>query len=100
MVEFGLEEYFMLPKQTPKSDPCWFGFILTIKYKYMDLIRRNELQQYLYNNKMDSRVLFTRNITKQPVSIENEINLQSDWEFIEHGENNEKFLMGWNPPRS
>ncbi|MEM3411809.1 MAG: lipopolysaccharide biosynthesis protein RfbH [archaeon] len=74
MIELGLDEYFILPKQTPKSDPCWFGFILTIKDKYADLIRRNELQQYLYNNKIDSRVLFAGNITKQPVFIENEIN--------------------------
>lgn len=67
LMEKGLDEYFILPKPTEKSDPAWFGFPLTIKEKYNNSIKRNDLQKYLSDNRIGSRLLFAGNITKQPV---------------------------------
>lgn len=51
-------------KPTNNSDPSWFGFPMTIKsdsrFKRIDLLR------YLESRKINTRLLFAGNITKQP----------------------------------
>ena len=51
-----LEEYFILPKATPKSNPSWFGYMLTVRDKKR--ISRNKLVEYLENNKIGTRLFF------------------------------------------
>ena len=63
----GLDRYFILPTQLQKSKPAWFGFLLTIRESAR--FTRNELVQYLENNKIGSRMLFGGNLTKQPAYI-------------------------------
>ena len=58
------ENYFYLPKAEEKSDPSWFGFLLTLKEKCG--FKRKELLEYLNKNKIGTRLLFAGNITKQP----------------------------------
>lgn len=58
-----LEEFFILPEEHPKSNASWFGFMLTIRNNQFN---RNELIQYLYKNKIGTRLFFAGNITKQP----------------------------------
>ena len=65
------EDYFILPKATENSDPSWFGFIITLKEECK--FTREELLQYLNENKIGTRVLFGGNITKQPYFINNDI---------------------------
>ncbi|MBN3041116.1 MAG: lipopolysaccharide biosynthesis protein RfbH [Candidatus Omnitrophica bacterium] len=60
------EDYFILPKPAPYSDPCWFGFILTIRDKR---IERNPLLKFLDKNNIGTRLLFAGNITRQPYFI-------------------------------
>ena len=65
-----LNEYFVLPKATPYSNPSWFGFPLTIKSK--SKIKRNHLINYLEYKNISTRLLFGGNITKQPYMLNQE----------------------------
>lgn len=59
-----LEEFFILPEPTPKSNPSWFGFMLTIRPNIN--IERSKLIQYLETRKIGTRLFFSGNIVKQP----------------------------------
>lgn len=59
-----LNEYFILPKATENSNPSWFGFILTIKDNTH--FTKNEIVNYLESNKIQTRMLFAGNLTRQP----------------------------------
>ena len=71
MKELNDCEYFILPKAQEHSEPCWFGFVITIKEN--SKISRNELTRFLFKNNIDSRLLFAGNLTKQPYFINNKI---------------------------
>jgi CDP-4-dehydro-6-deoxyglucose reductase, E1 len=59
-----LEEFFILPVATPNTEPSWFGYTLTVRddapFKRADII------QYLDERKIDTRLLFGGNLTRQP----------------------------------
>lgn len=59
-----LEEYFILPTTHPKADPSWFAFPLTIRPGTP--FNRTELQRFLENRLIETRLLFAGNILKQP----------------------------------
>jgi len=59
-----LNEYFILPRATENSDPSWFGFILTLKDGVH--FTKNEIVNYLESNKIQTRMLFAGNLTRQP----------------------------------
>jgi len=63
----GLEKYkkyFILPQATPKSEPSWFGFLISIRENVG--FDRGELINCLEKNKISTRLLFAGNILKQP----------------------------------
>lgn len=57
-------EYLQLPEASPKSDPSWFGFPMTIRQS--NKFARKDLINVLDKNKIGTRLLFAGNITKQP----------------------------------
>lgn len=59
-----LEKFLILPESTKNSDPCWFGFPITIKDN--SPFSREDLVRFLSEKKIDTRGLFGGNITKQP----------------------------------
>ena len=58
------EEYFILPVWYEKSEPSWFGFLLTVKDNAK--FSREDLLKYLDSKKIGTRLLFAGNVTKQP----------------------------------
>ena len=56
-------KYFVLPEATPKSEPSWFAFPLTVKTKKFT---RNDLTTWLERNMIMTRPLFAGNILKHP----------------------------------
>lgn len=66
----GLEEfgkYFSIVETTKKSDPSWFGFLLTVKNTAG--FKRDDLLKFLNGKKIGTRLLFAGNIVKQPYFI-------------------------------
>ncbi len=61
----GLEpyqDYLILPRLDPRSDPSWFGFPMTVQ----NGVSRHELVQWLENANIETREVFGGNILKQP----------------------------------
>lgn len=65
------EEYFLFPAPAENSEPCWFGFALTIKNPKK--IDRRQFMEYLSSKGIGTRLLFGGNITKQPYFIDYKI---------------------------
>lgn len=66
-----LDEFLVLPTVTEKSDPSWFGFIISVKPNCG--FSRNQLTGYLESNQIGTRMLFAGNIIKQPAFTEQDI---------------------------
>lgn len=62
LVEY--ENYFMLPKAIPNSDPSWFGFPILVRENMQ--FKRDEIVGYLEDGKIATRMLFGGNLLKQP----------------------------------
>jgi CDP-6-deoxy-D-xylo-4-hexulose-3-dehydrase len=62
------EEFLLLPKATPKADPSWFGFPITLKAE--SGVTRVDLINFLDQNKIATRLLFAGNLTRQPYMLD------------------------------
>lgn len=58
------DDKFILPAWDKKSEPSWFGFLLTIKDGAG--FERKDLLKFLESKKIHTRLLFAGNITRQP----------------------------------
>jgi CDP-6-deoxy-D-xylo-4-hexulose-3-dehydrase len=60
----GCSDFIQLPVATPKSDPSWFGYPITMCEGTG--FSRRDLINVLESNKIGTRLLFAGNLTKQP----------------------------------
>lgn len=58
----GLEDTFILPEANPNANPSWFGFLITCK----EGVDKNRIVSYLEEHGVQTRMLFSGNLTKQP----------------------------------
>ncbi|MEU9310364.1 lipopolysaccharide biosynthesis protein RfbH [Streptomyces sp. NPDC048256] len=58
----------LLPEATPRSDPSWFGFVLTVDPEAP--FSRAELVAFLEDRKIGTRRLFGGNLTRHPAYID------------------------------
>ena len=58
-----VEDKLILPQAQQGSDPSWFGFIVTCR----DGVSKNKVVQYCEEHGVQTRMLFSGNIVRQPV---------------------------------
>ena len=56
------EDRLILPEPAPNSDPCWFGFLITVR----DGLSRNEIVRAIESANVQTRMLFSGNIIRHP----------------------------------
>lgn len=59
-----LADRLILPRATPASDPCWFGYVLTVRPG--SSISRDEFVRRLEESGIQCRMLFAGNLLKHP----------------------------------
>jgi len=84
------EDYFILPKATPNSDPAWFSYIVTVKADAP--FNRTDLTNYLSENYIETRNLFAGNITKQPAFTGRNFRIAGNLKNTDYVMNNTFFL--------
>lgn len=57
-----VEDKLILPEACENSDPSWFGFMITCK----DGVSKNKVVQYCEEKRVQTRMLFSGNIVRQP----------------------------------
>ena len=58
------EDIFYLPHAAPDTNPCWFGFVLTVRED--SGFTRKDIIDSLEKNNIQTRMLFAGNLLKQP----------------------------------
>ncbi|MEU4380451.1 MULTISPECIES: lipopolysaccharide biosynthesis protein RfbH [Actinomycetes] len=56
--------HLLLPEATPRSEPSWFGFVITVAPDAP--FTRSQLVAFLEDRKIGTRQLFAGNLTRQP----------------------------------
>lgn len=59
-----LEDKIILPEPVENSDPSWFGFLISIRPE--SGLNRNDVINYIESHNIQTRLLFSGNIIKQP----------------------------------
>lgn len=69
-----LTDYLILPKVYDNVQPSWFGYLISVKPN--EKFTKQELVEYLEINGVGTRQLFAGNILRQPMIVENDVDLK------------------------
>ena len=69
-----LQDILILPTVHSNVQPSWFGYLISIKPTAN--FSKQQLVEYLEKNGIGTRQLFAGNILRQPLFVENDINLR------------------------
>lgn len=59
-----VQDKIILPEPVENSDPSWFGFLISVRPETG--LNRNEVTKYIESKNVQTRLLFSGNIIKQP----------------------------------
>jgi len=68
--------WLLLPEATPRSDPSWFGFVLTVDPEAP--FGRARLVEFLESRKIGTRRLFAGNLTRHPAYVDRPHRISGD----------------------
>ncbi len=74
----GTEDKYLLPTATENSDPCWFGYLITVR----DGVDRKEVVNYLETHGIQTRMLFAGNILKHPCMTDDDFVEGRDYRVV------------------
>lgn len=83
-------KYFNLPKATDGTDPSWFAFIITVNESAP--FKRDEITTYLNSKLIETRNLFSGNMTKQPAFVGKNWRIADNLDVTDNIMNNTFFL--------
>ena len=89
----GLQKFsdrLILPFATEKSDPSWFGFLITVRDNQN--FTRTDLVKFLNDNKIHTRNLFAGNLLRQPGFMNIEHRVYGDLKNTDFIMNNTFFI--------
>lgn len=69
-----LTDYLILPEIEEGCKPSWFGYLISVKPN--DKFNKQQLVEYLEQNGIGTRQLFAGNILRQPMIVENDVQLR------------------------
>ncbi|MDB5037806.1 MAG: putative aminotransferase [Bacteriovoracaceae bacterium] len=75
----AFEDFFILPEETAGAEASWFGFPLTLRESAP--FSRNDLIRFLTSAKIDTRLLFGGNLTRQPAYAEEKFRVVGDLKY-------------------
>lgn len=69
-----LTDYLILPTIEDGCKPSWFGYLISVKPN--EKFNKQQLVEYLEQNGIGTRQLFAGNILRQPMIVENDVQLR------------------------
>ena len=90
----GCADFLMLPESHPKANPSWFGFLALVRNDAP--FSRRQLIAHLESCKIDTRLLFAGNLTRQPAYNKSTFRVASSLENTDRVMNN-AFWIGIYP---
>lgn len=89
----GLDEHFHLPVATAKSNPSWFGFLLTVKDE--SPLKRLDVINFLTERQIGTRLLFAGNLIRQPAFKDVEHRVVGDLENTDKAMHDSFWIGVW-----
>jgi CDP-6-deoxy-D-xylo-4-hexulose-3-dehydrase len=84
----GLEDKYILPTAEEKSDPCWFGYLITCR----EGVDRRKVVGYLEENGIQTRMLFSGNILRHPCVTDDDFREGRDYRVVGSLENTDRIM--------